>query len=238
MLNLPRVTLTAISSVRLAETENAINRCLQMATFGDVKLFSHKPFNFDAFETTIVPEITSIAAYSTFVCKELPRHIATDYCLHIQWDGFIVNPSAWSDRFYDFDYIGAPWPWLDNLVGNGGFAWRSAKLLTACLEVFADIGQIESDDNAICQIYRRAFVARGVRFAPVDIGYMFSTEHGDYNKHDSFGFHGAWHASFMKPLGLDSDTSDETLRSLGPSGDTRQTAANLCSCPYCPQPST
>ena len=35
----------------------------------------------------------------------------TPHVLLIQWDGFVVNPSAWSDEFLDFDYVGARWGW-------------------------------------------------------------------------------------------------------------------------------
>ena len=33
--------------------------------------------------------------------------LITDFVLTIQHDGFILNPDAWRDDFFDYDYIGA-----------------------------------------------------------------------------------------------------------------------------------
>ncbi len=84
--------------------------------------------------------------YSDFMLRNLYDYVKTDYCLTIQWDGFIINPHLWNNKFLEYDYIGAKWAyshlkgckWLFpeikqreglNLVGNGGFSLRSKKLL-------------------------------------------------------------------------------------------------------------
>ncbi len=73
----------------------------------------------------------------------MPRAVTTDYNLIVQPDGFAVNPQAWDDRFWEYDYIGAVWPWKwgggpywgGPIVGNGGFCWRSRKLYEALLDL-------------------------------------------------------------------------------------------------------
>jgi hypothetical protein len=74
--------------------------------------------------------------------SDLFKYIETTHLLNIQWDGFVVRPSAWDPEFLKYDYIGAPWkvhphhhwpPFPDvtenNRVGNGGFSLRSKKLM-------------------------------------------------------------------------------------------------------------
>ncbi len=69
----------------------------------------------------------------------MPRTVTTDFNLVIQPDGFAVNPQAWDDRFWEYDYVGAAWPFLWGggpywglpIVGNGGFSLRSRKLYDA-----------------------------------------------------------------------------------------------------------
>lgn len=75
----------------------------------------------------------------------LPRVITTDFTLVVQPDGFSVNPMAWDDNFWKYDYIGAVWPtmwgggphWGGPIVGNGGFSLRSRRLCNALLDLRA-----------------------------------------------------------------------------------------------------
>ena len=57
------------------------------------------------------------------------NYFDTDYVLTFQSDGFILNPDAWTDEFFNYDYIGAPWGDNRYAVGNGGFSFRSKKLM-------------------------------------------------------------------------------------------------------------
>ena len=80
-------------------------------------------------EVQRIAPIRSRAAYSQFVLKELGAHIATDYALVVQWDGYVIDGDAWADEFWNYDYIGARWPHVQGefRVGNGGFSLRSEK---------------------------------------------------------------------------------------------------------------
>jgi hypothetical protein len=151
----------------------------------------------------------------------LPKTINTDFNLLIQADGYAVNAEAWTDEFFNYDYIGASWPWeapgLD--VGNGGFSWRSKKLYQAILDLrskhsFVDLisklpiielvqdkfkGHFVAEDNLICKIYRPILEKEyGIRFAPAALADQFSVEaNGDTPwLGKSFGFHGYLTGSF------------------------------------------
>ena len=73
-------------------------------------LFTHEEI---ATKARIVrtPHIASREQYSDFVLKQVIQHIRTPWVLLIQWDGYVVDPSAWRAEFLDYDYIGARWPW-------------------------------------------------------------------------------------------------------------------------------
>jgi hypothetical protein len=75
--------------------------------------------------------------------RVMPRVVTTDFNLVVHPDGFAVNPQAWDDRFWEYDYIGAVWqrkwgggPYLGGpIVGNGGFSLRSRKLYDALIDL-------------------------------------------------------------------------------------------------------
>lgn len=130
------------------------------------------------------------ADYSRFVMKELLPHIATEHVLLIQWDGYVVNPDAWSGDFLRHDYIGARWGFHQDAhcVGNGGFSLRSRRLLDALQD--PDIERFEPEDVMICRDYRPLLESRhGIRFAPPEVADRFSFE-TTYPQGRPLGFHG------------------------------------------------
>lgn len=137
-----------------------------------------------------IPPLAGRAAYSQFVIKELLRHIETEHVLLIQWDGYVVNPDAWSDEFLRHDYIGARWGFHDDAhcVGNGGFSLRSRRLLEALQDPAID--RFEPEDLMICRDYRPLLESRyGIRFAPPEVADRFSFE-TTYPRGRPLGFHG------------------------------------------------
>lgn len=163
--------------------------------------------------------------YNNFMIKNLYDYIKTDFCVTIQHDGFILNPNLWSDEFLNYDYIGAPWSHdlirstdaifphaLESgkysLVGNGGFSFRSRRLLEECKNspgtcdkqkiqgwslLTGEHGEhvkiIMPEDNYICLNYYEYFIDKGIKYAPIEIGNMFSRE-GNIPISEVFGFHG------------------------------------------------
>ena len=175
---LENVTLCAIDSVQPILAKKAMERCNRQVTFGA--------------EVFIDANISSKQEYSKFVIYELHKYIKTDFVLLMQWDGWIINKSAWNPRFLDYDYIGAVWPWhLEGFrVGNGGFSLRSKKLLDLTHKdefVYKD----RNEDDLICHINRDYLVRNGVRFAPEELAREFSYEREATNI-PSFGFHGEY----------------------------------------------
>lgn len=134
----------------------------------------------------------------------IPSIVDTDFALYVQSDGFALNKSAWTDEFYDYDYIGAPWPcYNDGLgnVGNGGFSLRSRRIHSALQDLRVGKGILNSafEDTLICRTFRRQLEKDyGIRFAPIELAARFSMEMAsgvpDIDKWigRSFGFHGGF----------------------------------------------
>jgi len=131
--------------------------------------------------------------------KLVPEVVTEDYNLMIQWDGFAVNPDAWTDEFLEYDYIGAVWSWnhdiygTRNQVGNGGFSLRSKKLYQAILDFKMMEKPLESEDDMICRIYGDELKEKyGIKFAPNELADRFSIEHNTNSPWfgKSLGFHG------------------------------------------------
>lgn len=48
--------------------------------------------------------------YQKFLLKDLTNYFETEHVLSIHDDGYVSNHLKWIDEFYEYDYIGAPWP--------------------------------------------------------------------------------------------------------------------------------
>jgi hypothetical protein len=140
-------------------------------------------------QTIEIPTIRSHQEYSRFLVKSLANHISTSHVLIVQWDGYIITPSAWADEFLEYDYIGATWEFHkdDFRVGNGGFSLRSKRLLEALQD--PEISEYHPEDEIICRRYRPFLEQRyGIRFAPESLARRFSFE-TSIPKELPFGFH-------------------------------------------------
>jgi len=149
--------------------------------------------------------------YSYFMIKNLWAHIKTEFVLVVQYDGMAANKLAWSDDYYNYDYIGAPWPdrftWIgaDEKVGNGGFSLRSARLLEALRDPFIKLdtnsNRLRNEDAVICQGHS-SFLRKkyDIKFATIEVANKFSHEWCNPTG-ETFGFHGAWNF----PLFFDED---------------------------------
>ena len=192
-LNLKPITLICVDCVNFEGAKLAMDVCMGHAEFGDAKLLtSIDTVNETVFDTVKIDPITSIQYYSKFMLTRLNEFVNTEFALVIQYDGFIVNKSAWNAQFYKYDYIGAPWGHhpINNLVtGNGGFSLRSKKLLEACANFDWDV--YHPEDDSLCRRHGKEFQDMGYKFAPEKIAKTFSWEpYPRYPKYDGqFGFH-------------------------------------------------
>jgi len=211
--DLPTVTLLGVDCVDIERLVQAAKICMKDFNFADVKLLTSLTAN-DTEHIIPIEPINTVEDYSKFAISKLANYVQTPHVLIIQYDGFILNPSAWTDEYLDYDYIGAPLKIVDwsirtfnlnestkgsQVVGNGGFCLRSKKLLTLLSEMSANkqLPQYHPEDIVICIKIREKLEAQGIRFAPVELAERFSFEHstkksGDWTNKwtDEFGFHG------------------------------------------------
>lgn len=204
---LPNVTLLGASSDYVGLKKSMLN-CTKFIEFGEVKILSHlnKP------GVTKIEQIKSKAEYNKFILKNTTDYVDTDFVLIVQPDSWIVNPSAYSEEFLQYDYIGARWNWYkdEKVVGNGGFSLRSKRLLDILKNdpkiqpVLDDIIKNYEEDHVICRLYRDYLIETyDVKFAPPDVADKFSSEFyavmPPNNRYKgSFGFHGFGNVDFTQ----------------------------------------
>jgi hypothetical protein len=137
----------------------------------------------------------SIGEYSRLCIKELDTFYSSDFCLVFQDDGFILNPELWNNDFYNYDYIGAPWPlyigWPKEgrQVGNGGFSLRSRKFTSVSSEL---PGSYNNEDTYILMDNKGVLEDNNIKIAPLEVAINFSVENpidDSHNIYTCFGFH-------------------------------------------------
>ena len=187
------LTICAIDCVAPTLALRALTKSLEKCSFKKALLFSDVSIACGRDVDLIkIPTIDSLDAYSKFLMKDLYRHIETPYALVVQWDGYVIDPSAWSEIFLSSDYIGAKWHWHQDgrTVGNGGFSLRSKKLLNAVASSDIPFVLGIAEDEQICRIYREKLESQfGIKFSSELIADQFSYER-TLPDAPTFGFHG------------------------------------------------
>ena len=153
-------------------------------------LFTHEEVEADGIEVIKIDKL-DYKGYNEFVAMKLWQFIGSDYVL------------------FKFDYIGAPWPIPPEedkvsyrtpsgqlaRVGNGGFSFRSRKLLRAPTILgleFTDRGTgFPHEDGFLCVHSRDELEKNGIKFAPVSVAVKFSRELDvpELIDKNTFGFH-------------------------------------------------
>ncbi len=211
-MSLPQVSLCAIDTRSPHLALQSLQRSMLQVAFAEVLLFCPPGFE------TLQPQIRAVpiavlrdgAEYSNFVLRELAAHIHTRHVLLTQWDGFVLDASAWQDEFLAWDYIGAPWPDQpdERAVGNGGFSLRSRRCLVAGQD--PALQPFHPEDQALCVTHReRMESVHGLRFAPRVLAQQFAFENRS-PKTPTFGFHGPYNL----PRVLDEATLQSWLKAL------------------------
>jgi hypothetical protein len=182
------VTVCVADSVSPELAARALTISIERCAFAEAILFSDVP-QAGIFRHVAIPKLGSLDDYSRFCLQEMGRHIGTPFALVVQWDGYVVEPRAWDERFRNYDYVGAP-IFRDGrvVVGNGGFSLRSRALMQALAKLPATPGI--NEDWVISSILRPRLESDfGIRFAPPETAARFSYEQRRPGK-PTFGFHG------------------------------------------------
>ena len=194
-LQLPQVTLIAVTSVKIYETIRALTYSMQGIDFGEVVLVTHKkPFGLPKGITyKHTDRLTDIDRFNYLIAYELGSYVNTDYVILVHYDGFIVHPEMWRKEFLDYDYIGSPWPlptaehstYYDangNIcrVGNS-VSLRSRRFLNypkeAGFEWKPAADGFYNEDIFLCCMNKVKFEEAGMRFAPIEVARLFGSEH-------------------------------------------------------------
>lgn len=190
-LQLPNITLVAVSDLKIPEHFAALQKSCEGIQYGAVLL--------------LTPSLGSIDAWNKFIVYDLHRFISTDYALLIHADGYVINPGAWRADFLDYDFIGAPWPLPRDdysyrtptgelvRVGNS-VSLRSKRLLELPsqlnLEWKSYYGNT-NEDGFLCVHNRDRLIQEGLRYASLEVAKYFSKEHSipENEGIETFAFH-------------------------------------------------
>ncbi|MFI3212534.1 MAG: DUF5672 family protein [Eubacteriales bacterium] len=193
-LQLPMVTLCAMSSIKISETLRAMEYSMREIDFGDVIIITHeKPKNLpQGIRYEYIDQLTDIDRFNYTTVYEMGDYIKTEFALLVHYDGFVVNPDMWRDEFLEYDYIGSPWPMPQEgdtttyrdvdgnicRVGNS-VSIRSKRLLNFPRETdmpwTAEKGWF-NEDGFICCRNKHLFEAAGMKFAPLELAIYFGHE--------------------------------------------------------------
>lgn len=167
----------------------AVWKSMQQCDFGDVKCLRDTSLR----EDLKIPKIIGLADYSKFCIREMHKYVNTSHALVVQYDGYVLNGSAWSDEFLKYDYIGAPFN-PSGIVGNGGFSLRSKKLMEWISK--QDWPDFHPEDSCICIRHADEIEAAGFKFAPLDVAKQFAIEGRSWNSKEWQGTPKAWTTEF------------------------------------------
>jgi hypothetical protein len=173
-LRLPDVTLVMIDTQCHELARLAMEDSLRDIEFGDAVIFSDEPIEVAGARWVKVPKWPNIAECSDFMWYELPDHIETKWAINIQWDSWISDPDYWTDEFLQYDYVGAPWWYDDNLNVGNGCALRSRSLMRFLQENKERFPlSISQEDHLIGRVYRGALEEAGFKWPPETLASRF-----------------------------------------------------------------
>ena len=100
-LQLPNVTLAAMTSVKVKETIKALEYSMKGIDFGEVVFVSHRKPLFMPKGITYkkIKKLKCIDDFNYNMIYEMHKYINTDFMILVHYDGFIVNPEMWRDEF-------------------------------------------------------------------------------------------------------------------------------------------
>jgi hypothetical protein len=210
LINLPNVTLLAVSSIEIPATIKALQISSEKINFAKIVLVSDvRPDNLpENIEYKYYPKITCSHDFDVFAIEHLGKYFDTNHVLMVQYHGFVIHPELWNDDWLKFDFCGALWfPRKEFIslstgslvrVGNGGFSLRSKRLYNTIeklgLKCVYD-RSFSNDDGLINSLFRKVLLENGIVYPEATDIPEFSFENDvPENQHITkfFGFHRNW----------------------------------------------
>ena len=203
---IPTIDLVAVACTKVSETIEAMRKSQSQMKFTRSILFTHEDIAADGIDVIKIDKL-DYKGYNEFIAMKLWQYAASDYILLVQNDSWILDGSKWRDAWFKYDFIGSAWPIPDDdttyrspsgklrRVGNGGFSFRSRKLLRAPIILgleFTDNGTgFWHEDGAICVHWGDILEQNGIKFAPIEEAVKFARELDvpELKDKNTFGFH-------------------------------------------------
>ena len=209
-LHLPDVTLVMIETQSPELARLSMEDSMRDIEFGDALIFSDEQIAVAGTRWIKVPKWPNVAECTQFMWYQLPNYIKTKWAILIQWDSWIANADCWTEEFLNYDYIGAPWWYDDNLNVGNGCGLRSLALmrfLQTNKERFPL--SIYQEDHLIGRVYRPALEEQGFKWPSETLASQFSLE---CTRPSSDSRHFMFHDSFNFPSVLEGERLAERLR--------------------------
>ena len=205
-LQLPDVTLVIYEVRAHTLGAMAVKDCMDKAEFAEVHIHTddftqfeehigvHEDIKYFKVDGSLPKDVGQ-----AYLWHEVPKYIGSSHVLNIEWDSFIINPEMWDNKFLEFDFIGAPWPWRTGYnVGNGGFSLLSRELLKFLEENRKKYPYSFPWDGALGLNHRKGLEGEGFVWAPWGVASAFAFESGLLrNPRAHFGFHDCRNFPYM-----------------------------------------
>ena len=197
-LQLPKVTLLAMTSVKIKETIKAMQYSMKGIDFAEAVLITHRKPLLLPKEITYkhIDKLDHIDRFNYETVYHMGDYVNTEYALLVHYDGFVVHPEMWQDEFLKYDYIGSPWPLpkegdtttFRDIYGNICRVGNSVSLRSKRLMDFPRKANVPwvgeekdgfvyyNEDGFICCKIRHLLEAEGMQIAPLEVAKYFGHE--------------------------------------------------------------
>lgn len=194
-LQLPNVTLIALTDHKFEEHKSALDFMCKSIEFGEAKIIFDQSINHD------------VNNWNRKIVYDLWKYVDTDYCFLFHGDGYIIHPELWNSEWLKLDYISAPFPLPSDdfsyrdvhgniqRVGNS-VGLRSRKLLKLPSELkmeWKPYYGYTNEDGFISVHNRHLFEEHGCTFGTFEQSLDFGREFNlpEHENRDTFCFHTA-----------------------------------------------
>lgn len=162
-----------------SDNENWLKTILDQKFQKDLSRISSKCLHFSNLESSL--EYNQILA-----SREFTQLIPTETFLVFQTDS-MINPAHKEliYKFIDYDYVGAPWPWNNLHVGNGGLSLRKRSTMLKIIDKYGPFRDLYED-----QFFSVGCIKIGAKVPTREEAKEFSIEQV-YHPY-SFGMHKSW----------------------------------------------